>query len=347
MSQKFRIDAKFVFLIILFFSQNLFSDTIRLRKNKAPLVGKIIQYKENGVELSTAEGKKEIPSKEIEKIELGFSGIRTTLKTVAESQTFELILLEFVGREKFVFYDAEKSELKVVSLSEIHSAEFQFPFNPEKFQSMLSGYQVEVILQSGERKSGVLSKIGFNATTLTIDSQKIQIPNSSIQIIAYTCSLPAQTNPSSEAIDHSVRLYEILIPGSYQIRTGRKASGATLFIGTLLSAAAAEYEYLRGKSELRRQKEINEQAILLGKEYGLLFVDFEYEAYYEHKSKNRSFLILTSLFYVLNLFDILSWKPDSETRENSSFRILPSFRFAWNERSRSETEAQIRLEFNF
>ncbi|MCG6167244.1 LB_137 family protein [Leptospira sanjuanensis] len=345
MFPKFRIGAKFVFLIVLFFSQNLFSDTIRLRKNKTPLIGKIIQYKENGVELSTAEGKKEIPSKEIEKIELGFSGIRTTLKT--DSQTSELILLEVVDREKFVFYDAEKSELKVVLLSEIRSAEFQFPFDPKKFQSMLSGYEVEVTLQSGERSRGILFKIGFDTTTLSIDSQKNRIPNSSIQKIAYTSGPPARTNPSSEEIDRSVRLYEILIPGSHQIRTGRKTSGTTLFIGTLLSAAAAEYEYLRGKSELRRQKEINEQAILLGKEYALLFVDFEYEAYYEHKSKNRSFLILTSLFYVLNLLDIWTWKPNSETGEKSSFRILPSFRFPWNERSRSETEAQIRLEFCF
>ncbi|TGL83050.1 LB_137 family protein [Leptospira yasudae] len=348
MFQKFRIDANYIFLIIfLFLSQNIFSDTIRLRKNKTPLVGKIIQYKENGVELLTAEGKQEVPSKEIEKIELGFNGIRTQLKTVTDSQTSEVVLLEVIAREKFVFYDVAKSELKVVLFAEILSAEFQFPFQLEKFRSILNGYEVEVSLQSGEKKDGILFKIGSNTTTLSIDSQKILIPNSSIQKIAYNRILQKRTDSSSEAIDHSVRLYEYLIPGSYQIRTGRNASGATLFIGTLFSAAAAEYEYLRGKSELKKQKEFNEEAILFGKEYGLLLVDFEYGAYYEHKNNNRSFLILTSFFYVLNLFDLWTWRPNSTTGESISFRILPSFRFPWNERSRSEAEAQIRLEFSF
>lgn len=348
--------AKYALLLISLPLFPLTADTILL-KDKSALIGKVIEYKKNGILISTPDGISELRSDQIFHIEIGFNGIRTSLRTKEYPEENEWIFLGTDSKNRFVYYDEKNSELRYVELRNLLSAEYKFPPVKKKFRNVFGEYPVEIFLKRGKTKSGFLSEIDSNKTTLIEKGTKTKIPNSAIQKILYrneptaqpAASVPKRTEEERPATQR-IRFYEFLIPGSYQIRTGRKRIGVSLLTSTVVTALAAEYEYERGKKELHKQRIYNEKCILFGGDYGLLHADFDYEGYYHHKNNNRSLLILTSLFYVLNLLDLWFLNPFISNRSESSFSVVPSFRFPiTTERvsPNSETGAQVRFQLRF
>ncbi|WP_156781775.1 LB_137 family protein [Leptospira tipperaryensis] len=334
-------------LCVILFSQESFADTILLKDNTT-LIGRVLEYKERSIRFENAYETIEIPSNQIVSIEIGFNGIRTTLKTKSDPDVHQWTLIHSESNGKFTFYDKRKSKLLIIEFKDIESLEYEFPFDKNNFRSVVGGYEVEIISKKGERKSGVLSAIRSNTTVLLSNSKEISISNSGISKIVYKNKQEKDTENVHK--HYNIKLYYFVLPGLYQIRTKRISFGTFLLLSTLLSAGASQYEYERGKNELQKQREFNERSILFGKELGLINSDFNYEAYYEHKNHNRSFLILTSVFYIINLLDLWTWKSISTKNDNSSFQILPSFRFpigADRFYPNGEIDAQVRFQWTF
>ncbi|MBM9500533.1 hypothetical protein JWG44_09765 [Leptospira sp. 201903071] len=348
MNPIFRILIQTTSLCFIFFCRESFADTILL-KDHTTLIGKVVEYKERSVRVSNAYGIREILSNQIVSIEIGFSGIRTILKTKSDPEFYNRILIHSESEGKFTFYDKNKSDLFIVDFKDIESLEYTFPFDKKKFKNVVGGYKVDVFLEQGKKESGILSEIGSNKTILISNSKTISISNSIISKIVYN-SKDVQHENKEYFKHYNIKLYDFIVPGLYQIRTGRKFTGTLLLFSTLVSAMASQYEYERGKKELNKQREFNERSILFGEELGLLGADFSYEAYYEHKNNNRSLLILTSLFYMINLFDLWTWRPISTNQKDSGFSVLPSFSFpivADRLHSTAETNAQIQFQWKF
>lgn len=341
---------KSILLFLLFICGDLYADTIFLKKSEKILIGKVIEYKDRSIRFATVDEVIELRSSDIEKIEIGFYGLKATIKTKASPETSEYVLLAYETDTGLLLYDEKTEELRIIKLEEILSAEYQFSFKTKQFREISGGYDVEVILIEEEKKTGTLFQIGPEATTLVSDTEKNVIRNSTIRKIVYTAAPEIKKIVKSELENSKIRIYEFLIPGAYQFRSGRKEAGAFLFFSALFSGLAAEYEYERGKRELQKQTAYNEQILIAGDEYALLQADFECESYYRHKRNNRMFLIMTSLFYSFNLLDLWIWNPASKHSKESDFSVIPSFRISTSLRRvdvDAETNAQIRFQLRF
>ncbi|MBM9576867.1 hypothetical protein JWG45_06835 [Leptospira sp. 201903070] len=349
MSPFFRILIQTISFCCILLSRESLADTILLKDNTT-LTGRVIEYKEHSVRFSNAYETIEILSNQILNIEIGFHGIPTILKTKSEPEFYKCLLIHSNSDGKFTFYDKKKSELFIVEFKDIEFLEYTFPFDKINFKGVVGGYEVEISYKHGGIKTGILSAIRSNTTVLISNSKEISISNSTISKIVYKGKDLKETKKKEYTQSDRIRLYDILIPGLYQIRTERKSFGTFILFSTFLSALASRYEYERGKKELYKQREFNERSILLGEELGLLSADFSYEAYYEHKNNNRSLLILTSLFYMIHFFDLWSWNPILSKKNDSSFSILPSLRLPIGTdrlNPNAETNAQIRFQWKF
>ncbi|TGK31775.1 hypothetical protein EHQ13_08815 [Leptospira gomenensis] len=356
------LPAKYAFLVLTTFVFPLAADTILL-KDRSAVIGKVIEYKKNGILISTPDGISELRSDQIYNIEIGFNGIPTKIKTTEHPEENECIFLGTDSKKRFIYYDEKSSELRSVELQNLLSAEHGFPPAKKKYKNVFVEYPVQIFLKDGTTKSGILSEIDAQKTTFLENGARTKIPNSKIVKVQYQNRNEPETQPAEtptriwdqtdELRPRSPRakLYEYFVPGSYQIRTGRKKMGVSLLASTVVAALGAEYEYERGKKELHKQKAYNEKCILLGGDYGLIQADFSYEAYYQHKNNNRSLLILTSLFYVFNFLDLWFLNSFLANRNESAFSVIPTFRFPLGTTNRvypnSETAAQIRFQLRF
>lgn len=352
--ERFLSFKKFRSILFVYFAffPALSADTLFL-KDKTVMIGRVIDYEEDGIKFETGNGIFEVSSDKIQNIEVGFTGIKTNLKIKSFVQDFTLLLIQSNPEGLFTFYDELQSKILYIDFKEIVWIEYHIPEKIKNFLPVSGGYDVEVVMKDGQTKKGILSSLKPESTILIDEtSGKLSISNRLISKVIYQIiNDEIQTiNEDTKSYSDPIRFYDYLIPGLHQIRTGRKRYGSALLMMTVISLITAEYEYERGRQEIQKQKLYNEQNLFLGGEYGFTNIDTSYESYYDHKDNNHSLLLLTSVFYALNLFDLWRWRSDSKSQSEIGISFVPLISFSstsGRSLSNLETAAQVRFQWKF
>ena len=329
----------FAFLTLLFFSEYLQADLIRL-KNGESEEGFVFSDEGLDIIIERDGKKKKILKSDIEKVEISYTGIPACYRMKKNSADLLCDDLLHSFDNKKVKFASGKGFLSILEydLEDLDSVEFK-----KKYREDISDYlPKDLVLSLVMKKSPVKGKIK------AVDKGKVSVslPDGRVISVNEPDIIGLEYRASENNIEAGTKKaafeFNYLIPGVAQFRRGQRIKGVATFaiFGMLAFGAGNEYR-LANRSLNETQIIFTGETVIFGKN---LLRNGSYET---HKRNFYALSFLSAVLYLYHLYDSISYKKSDET---SSLKISLDYSpaiFGTENRAVSYDNFQISLRYFF